>query len=98
TALLLLLSLSLGVAWWHWARGKFGRLDTEATYLAWKLAFTAALLSALWLLGRLTASSIKQRLALATVLLSCFAEPYLLYSRWWGQINNIPATRITTVP
>jgi hypothetical protein len=98
TPLMLMLSLCLGVAWWHWAKDKFGRLDTETTYLAWKFTFTAVLLSALWLVGRLTAAPIKRRLALATVLLSCFVEPYILYSRWWGQINNIPASRLKTVP
>lgn len=98
TLLLLLLSLCLGVAWWRWAKDQFGRLDTETTYLAWKFTFTAVLLGALWLLGRLTASPIKRRLALATVLLSCFVEPYILYSRWWGQINNIPASRLKTIP
>ncbi len=98
TALLLLISCCVGVAWWHWAKGRFGRLDTETAYLAWKFTFTVAVLSLLWLVWRLAVSPAKKWLTLLAVALSCFVEPYILYSRWWGQINNIPPGRITATP
>jgi hypothetical protein len=98
TLLLLLLSLCVGAAWWQWAEGKFGRFDTETAYLAWKLAFTVVSLKLLWLVWRLTATPAKRWLMLTAVAISCFVEPYVLYSRVWGQINNTPASRITAVP
>jgi len=93
-----LLLIAVGAGWFFWAESKFGRLDTETSYLYWKIVFSLLVILSLWLACQLKPSDIKNCVVFAIVLLSCFTEPYILKAKWWGRIAAMPAHRFTVVP
>lgn len=90
-ALLLLLSVALGVCWWRAVRHG----GAEASYLGWKLWFTLTTTFAVGYGWRMLAPARGARVATGALLLVCFVEPFMLIGQWWPGTAK-PAVRFTT--
>ncbi len=85
---LLILSVTVGVAWWRVTRPVAGSALqytglSESAWMLWKTGFTVSLLVALIWSARMAASRWRNVLLLGAVFTACFVEPYIILSRLW---------------
>jgi hypothetical protein len=67
-------------------------------YLAWKVTFTAATLAALWCALQMSATSGRETVLAATLMLVCFVEPFITSRNWWPPFVKTSARLHTPAP
>ncbi len=92
------------VAGWCWLK-TIPRLDFNApidvnrldkVYLAWKLLLLLLTLAAFWFCQRIEGLRTRRMVVLALLFVVCFAEPFVIFSRWWGRFT-FTASRVTSL-
>jgi len=101
-SIILALGAVVGVLWWRampdWL-GLYSITDlgaTEMEYVLWKVALAILIVIAIWQGWRINARRWRHALLLGGVLLACFIEAFILFSKWWGP-PSLPANRFTAV-
>jgi hypothetical protein len=102
TALVLLAAAVVAALWWRATAAPPPAHDFSAgtglplgPYLAWKLAFTLLTLAGVWLALGAGRKSRRAGLLAAAVAVVCFAEPFVVVSRFWAKFAK-PAARFET--
>jgi hypothetical protein len=100
-ALMLALSVCVGVLWWKAAgrlpeRGSsaYTGLD-DSSYMLWKAAFTLLTLVVVWQGLRSEILRWRRAVLLSAVALVLFVEPFIQVKHWWGDLGK-PASRFVT--